>query len=157
MSSNNNIFKITSEEHIDEILNKHPYKLIVVMFSSDTCPPCKHIKPTFIKMANNTPNSFFIYVNIKKYQDITEKYTKDVKCTQYFKMYYNNQFAGCIRGGDKNEFTSFVNKLLNKLSIYEKQRSIQQNINSCQTPISNIKQLTQQITQHNKHNHKHNH
>ena len=81
---NNNIYQVTNEQDLDEILNDHVHNLTILMFSSQTCSPCKEIKPIFINTARKYTDCFFVYIDINKFQNTTFKYTETVNITPKF-------------------------------------------------------------------------
>src|SRR3990167_7027 len=90
--TSNNLYRITSESNMDEIMSDNTDKLCIVMFGTKTCPPCRIIKPHFIKLSQEATNCMFLYVNLNDYEDYTYKYTNDIHETPMFIYYYNGFF-----------------------------------------------------------------
>ena len=95
-----NIFKVLSAEDLHEIMEDNKYKLVLVMFSNKTCSPCKRIKPKFVNLAKEHPESLFIYVDLKNFKDSQKKYTEHVDSTPHFIFYVHHQYVYSILGAN---------------------------------------------------------
>ncbi len=83
-----NLYQVTKEEDLDEILDDHIRELVVIMFSSNDCRPCMNILPRFVQTAEQKQDCFFVYIDIYNYVDTLKKYTKELTCTPRFAYYY---------------------------------------------------------------------
>ncbi len=95
-----NIFKVINEEQIDEIMLNHKHNLIVIMYSSHKCPPCKEYKPKFISLSSEHRDVFFIYVDQNDYKTETNKYFYEFDYTPTFLYFFGLQRVAFIVGVD---------------------------------------------------------
>ncbi len=116
---NSNFFKIEREAHIDDIIEKNPYKLIVLIFSvesnfniptlNNTFQLKKHIKYNL----NNDEDTIFLFINLQKYAIKTNKYsqyiTKD--SLPYSSFYFNSNLLARITSTEKEVFISTYEKI----------------------------------------------
>lgn len=95
-----NIFQVVKESDIDDITVKHSQNLVIIMYSSKDCPPCKTIKPKFVGLSKQHKDVFFIYVDRNKYEyDVTiNKYFKEYEYTPTFLFYFNKSKVAFIEG-----------------------------------------------------------
>ena len=117
----NNLFQVLSASDVTEILNEHTESLIIIMFSSKTCSPCKLIKPTFVQSSRDNSDCYFLYVDISKFEDKNVTFTNDIQGTPKFSYYFNNQEIAYILGGDKNVFINTLQDLKNKIEAKKRE------------------------------------
>ena len=118
----NNIFKVISEAHVDNILKLNSSSIVIIMFSTATCPPCKRIKPKFISLAKENSDCFFIYIDINDYKTDDMKYTKNVTCVPKFKFYYDMAHIADVEGESIEDVCNTLKMLQN--TIKEKKEQV---------------------------------
>lgn len=99
----NNIFQVITQKDLDEIIDEHSGSLIVLMYSSKSCPACVTIKPAFISMAKSNNDCFFVYIDVNRFEDPTQKYTKGISHIPRFAYLYNKQEISTIIGADEEK------------------------------------------------------
>lgn len=111
-----NIFQVTNFKHLSEILDENSQKLVVIMYSSTTCPPCKIIKPKFIQLSKQNLDCFFVYLNVDLFKDAPDfKFTRDVEYTPSFKFIFNNQVFTTITGVHEQALVETIVNLKSKI------------------------------------------
>jgi len=116
----NNIYQVIKEKDLNEIINDHPQDLLLIMYSSKTCGPCKKIKPLFINMSKENEDSFFVYIDINNYDGDISKYTNGFEGTPKFSFYFNKNEIAIIYGANEQVLKDTYMKL--KMKILEKMR-----------------------------------
>jgi hypothetical protein len=169
MSSN--FYKIEKEIHIDEILEKNPYKLVVLIFSfehptfnkqvlNETYKLKKYIK----NKLNNDDNTIYLYINLQKYIIKENKYSQNITkdSLPYVSFYFNSNHIARILNGEEEVFMNTLVKLKDHLkdhfkiakenNQFEQTNNIQNNENENTTEIkeSDQQNLTEQIRQQRK-------
>ncbi len=112
-----NFYKVEKEIHIDEILEKNPNKLIVLLFSLENPNFNKEVINNTFKLKkyiknnlNNDNDTIYLYVNLQKYIVKENKYSNYItkESLPYLSFYFNfNQLARILN----SEETIFVNTL----------------------------------------------
>ena len=97
-SAKSNIFEISEENDLVEVLQNAINKLIVIMFSAPWCGPCKNMKPKFKHLSKLNPDVIFIYVNVEKYSDDEYSFSKNVSALPTFNLYFNEKSMLTIEG-----------------------------------------------------------
>jgi hypothetical protein len=127
MSSN--FYKIEKEIHIDEILEKNPYKLVVLIFSFENPTFNKQVLNETFKLKkyiknklNNDTDTIYLYINLQKYTIKENKYsqyiTKD--SLPYVSFYFNYNHMARILNGEEEIFESTLSKLKEHLKDHFK-------------------------------------
>ena len=106
-----NIFEISEEEDIIEVLENAKDKLIVTMFSAPWCGPCKMMKPEFKKLSKLNPDVVFIYINVEKYKDDEYTFCKDVKSLPTFCLYLNLKKIYTLEGAEPQLLSEKVTQM----------------------------------------------
>lgn len=106
---NQNLFKVLSEEDMDEILDDNSRRIVVVMYASKTRG--KSMKLDFAKIAEKNKDTFFVYLDVNDYKDKTYKYTKDLERLPKFVLYYNHDMAAHVIGEDKDALIKVLLKV----------------------------------------------
>ena len=107
----NNIFRVLNEGDLEEILEINKFKVVVVMYSNKNCGPCKKIKPQFVSLAKEHPNSYFVYVDLGDFKITDNKYTKYISGTPQFVFYISNKYAHNILGPNLMELKKVTSEL----------------------------------------------
>ena len=113
----NNLYQVINEQHLNEIFQDNPRKLIILMFSSKTCGPCKLIKPKFVELSKNHPDCFFIYIDVNNFNDITQKYTHNVSHTPHFNFYFDDTVISTIVGAHEQSLIEVLTTVKGKIDI----------------------------------------
>ena len=109
---------------LNEILQDHSQKLVVVMYSSQSCGPCINFKPRFTAFAKSNTDCFFVYVDINNFKDPKFQFLSEVKGTPKFSFYFNGHMVGDILGADDKVFVETLEYL--KGRINDRYREIEQ-------------------------------
>jgi thiol-disulfide isomerase/thioredoxin len=117
-----NLFRVANESDLDDIMNKNIDKLVLVMFGSKNCPQSTIVKPKFIDLSKMNQDSLFVFIDITKFDEVSKKYTTDLKGTPKFAFYFNNNNLGCIYGPDHNILYTHFNGIKQKLQIFRQQK-----------------------------------
>jgi thiol-disulfide isomerase/thioredoxin len=119
-----NIFQVISETHLDEILDNHIRDLVVVMLSSQTCAPCKMIKPKFVELSKQHKDMFFIYIDRSNYKVTENKYFTEFEYTPTFVFYFGGQKIAFVEGGHEPSLIRAIMTL--KQKIEDKRHEIEE-------------------------------
>jgi len=119
-----NIFQVVNETHLDHIMKDNMQKLILIMFSSEMCKPCKVFKPKFVNMAKTNKNVLFIYIDNMNYTGTENKYFKECTVTPTFLYYFSNTVVAYIRGIDENALIENLLNIEKKIEARKKQLSL---------------------------------
>ena len=145
----NNIFEISKEDDLIEVLNNINDRLIVLMFSASWCGPCKTIKPEFIKFSKKYNQTLFIYIDIEEY-DECKKNEKDqsfidkVEGLPSFMFYINKNLLTRFEGADKSKLEKYIEKC--------EQLIIQKNQQNKMQQMNNMMLMQQKLTNNNNNN-----
>lgn len=125
-----NIFQVVDENHLNEILAEHSENLVIIMYSSKTCGPCKTIKPKFISLSRQYPDTFFIYVDRLNYKIVTNKHFNEYQFTPTFLFYIGNSQVAYVEGAHEPALVKTLSILQQKIDekkkeIIEKEKSIE--------------------------------
>ena len=120
----NNIFRVMNNNDLTEILQDHSQKLVVVMYSSQSCGPCINFKPKFITYAKANPETFFVYIDINNFKDPKHQYLANVNATPKFSFCFNLHVIGDVVGADERVFVETLEYL--KGRINERRHDIEQ-------------------------------
>ena len=93
----NNIFKIVNEEHILEILNLNPFKLVTVVFTSKQNDVGSELKKCIVTLAREFANSLFLYVDVDQYTT-QQRILIDKIATTY--IFFKGMVGAQITGSD---------------------------------------------------------
>ena len=116
---NSNFFKIEREAHLDEIIEKNPYKLIILIFSiennfeipvlNNTYNLKKHIKHNL----NNDTDTIFLLIDLQKYAIKTNKYSQYITkgSLPYSSFYFNSNLLARVTSTEKEVFLSTYEKI----------------------------------------------
>jgi len=118
---NCNFYKIEKESHIDEVMERNPYKLITLFFSLDD--NITHIiKKNIKKNLSNDTNSIFLFINLQKYIIKENKYSKFITkdSLPYMSFYFTSQHLARITQAEYSVFFTTYNKLKEQLSEHFK-------------------------------------
>lgn len=110
-----NIFQVVNADDLEEILDDNLLKLVVVMFSSKQCLPCKNIKPVFIELSKKNSDCFFVYIDLTNFKDNRLAVTESIEGTPQFIYYYDKQEIANVVGGDKEVLVNTFNSLNDKI------------------------------------------
>lgn len=116
-----NIFQVTNETHLNNIIEDNPQKIILIMYSTKNCKPCKDFKPKFINMAKKNPNTLFIYVDNTKYNIESNKYFGKLESTPTFIFYFSGIELGVIVGANEGVITTTLSNFEQKIEERKKQ------------------------------------
>ncbi len=121
---NCNFYKIEKELFIDDIMQKNPYKLFVLIFSLESNFNINILNNTFLikknikKNFSNDNNTIFLFINLQKYTIKDNKYsqfiTKD--SIPYISFYFSGKHLARILSGEYDVFETTYNKIKNELS-----------------------------------------
>jgi len=152
-----NFYKIEKESHIDEIFEKNPYKLIVLIFSvvkdfdktalNNTFLLKKNIKHNF----NTDDNTIFLFIDLRNYLIKSNKYSNNIKpdTVPYTTFYFNSNQLARILNTECETFDKTYNQLKDKLTEHfklahrESTDKLKEQIKE-QKKIENIEKLKQQ-------------
>jgi len=113
--STNNIYQVLNEDDLEEIMNDYKQNLIITMYSSTSCGPCKMIKPTFVNISKDNPDCFFIYVNVEEFKEKKFTYTRNITAYPTFIFYLNNTEIGIVIGAQKEALVNTLQQIKNKI------------------------------------------
>lgn len=116
-----NLYQVLSSTDVDEILEEHVESLVVIMFSSKSCSPCRQVKPTFVQSSKDNPNCYFLYIDIGNFEDKNLTYLNNVKGTPKFSYFFNNQEIAYILGGDKEVYNNTLHDLKNRIEAKKRE------------------------------------
>lgn len=110
-----NIFKVSKEDDLIEILDNVQNKLVVLMFSASWCGPCKQIKPKFIQQSEINKNVLFIYIDIEEYdeckkQNKKESFLDSINSMPTFLFYLNKNLIDNFTGASEMDLLQSINK-----------------------------------------------
>ncbi len=120
-----NIFQVTEEMHLDNIMNDNMHKLILIMYSSKMCAPCKQYKPKFVELSKTNKDIFFVYIDTSNYKATENKYFKTCNVTPMFLYYFNNTECARIVGVDEQSITSILKQLEQKIEAKKVQMQLE--------------------------------
>lgn len=112
----NNIFQVIHESHLDEIFRDNPQILILIMYSSKLCTPCKTYKPKFVDLSKANKDVMFIYVDNTKYTITDDKYFKTCDVVPMFLFYFGNNKIAWIQGVNEKKILTIMGDLKNKIN-----------------------------------------
>ncbi len=116
-----NIFQVVNETHLDNIMHDNMQKLIVVMYSSSMCKPCKMYKPKFVTLSKTNPNVLFIYIDVTKYDASENKYFKECESFPTFLYYFSNTLVAYVKGVDENGIITTMASINQKIEAKKNQ------------------------------------
>ncbi len=116
MASTQNIFQVLKESDIDDILANHMKSLVVIMLSSQDCPPCKIIKPKFISLSKEHSDVFFIYVDRTRYHVGSNKYFVKYVYTPTFVFYFGDKQIAFLEGAQEESLVRTLVVLKDKIN-----------------------------------------
>ncbi len=168
MSSN--FYKIEKEIHIDEILEKNPYKLVVLIFSFENPTFNKQILNETFKLKkyiknklNNDNDTIYLYINLQKYIIKENKYSQHITkdSLPYVSFYFNFNHIARILNGEEEIFANTLSKLKDhlkdhfKIAKEKENNSNIENVNienndNTEMKESDQQNLTEQIRQQRK-------
>ena len=93
-----NIYRVIDESQIDEILEEHKQILVVMMYSSKNCGPCKAFKPKFVNLAVQHRDVLFVYVDKTQFTITKNKYFKDYNLTPTFIYFFGGNNIAFVEG-----------------------------------------------------------
>lgn len=106
---------------LNEILQDHSQKLVVIMYSSQSCGPCINFKPTFTAFARTNPDCFFVYVDISSFKDPKHQFLSEVKATPKFSFCFNEHVIGDVLGADEKVFVETLEYLKGRINDRHKE------------------------------------
>ncbi len=135
---NPNFYKIEREIHIDELMQKHPYKLFVLIFSVDNNFDTKILNNTFTikknikKNFSEDTNSIYLFINLQKYIIKENKYSKFITkdSIPYISFYFNFNHLARITNTEYDLFESTYHKIYEQLEDHFKLASNNNNDNN---------------------------
>jgi thioredoxin 1 len=86
---------------------------VFVMFSGSFCPPCKVIKPYFIKASKQVTEITFVIVDIVDGAEIAEEY--DIRSIPAILVFIGSKIVSRMSGANKDE----LKKLIAKYTLQE--------------------------------------
>ena len=81
------------------------------MFATTTCNISKKFKPDFIEVSKMFPMYYFVYINMNEFENISYKYTQNIKETPMILMFKENDAFAHYKGSCKNTFINFIKEL----------------------------------------------
>lgn len=114
--TNGNIFRVSNENDLSEIINENARRLIVVMFSQQKCPPCDIIKPKFKSLANLNRDCLFVYVDLTDFKVSKQRFVNLPQRTPTFALFINGHIMGTVEGADEKLLVEAVHIFKNKLA-----------------------------------------
>ena len=123
-----NIFQVIKSEHLTEILDNNTHKIVIVMFSSKSCKPCKEFKPTFISIAKQNLDCLFLYIDILQFDRKSKDYIEDegLESTPTFVYYFNNVSIAKISGGHEKVIKDTLTLLKEKIEQKKQEIAIKE-------------------------------
>src|SRR5277367_6523295 len=86
---NQNIFAVRFSHDLDEIIEEQKNKLVLVCFSTTTSKFFLENKLFLNKLARHNGDTFFVYIELEKFDDPKYKYIKDIETLPKYFIYYN--------------------------------------------------------------------
>jgi hypothetical protein len=121
---NCNFYKIEKESFIDDIIEKNPYKLFVLIFSLASNYNTHILNNTFLIKKNiknnfsNDSNTIFLFINLQKYTIKDNKYSQFItkESIPYISFFFNGKHLARILSAEYDVFETTYNKIKNELS-----------------------------------------
>jgi thiol-disulfide isomerase/thioredoxin len=110
-----NIYQVLNETHFDNILRDNMQKLMLVMYSSSMCKPCKMYKPKFVNLSKSNPDVLFIYIDATKYDITQDKHFKMCESFPTFLYYFSNTLVAYVKGADDAAIVDTLTNIKNKI------------------------------------------
>jgi len=113
-----NIVQIINETHVKGFLRENANKIVVVMLSAKTCPPCRAIKKTFVNISTANLDMRFVYIDRENYK-LPDPGTVSIFAqflyTPTFVFFYSTKQVASMEGNDEAELLSLVNTVKQKI------------------------------------------
>lgn len=146
----NNIYKVTHEQQINDILEKNQDKLTIIVFSVEdnnilNINTDRNIKKTLKTLSQKYAEHIFVYVDLKKYMLKDEIYTqivnKDNIPFTYF--YYKKKGLCTIQKSNSESITETLNKII--IDILPKLMSEKKQEPEIKNPVEKLLEATSEI------------
>jgi hypothetical protein len=113
MNKIKNIFKITSDTNVSDVMNNQKNNLIILLFVQKKCGLSQKIKSFIYEMSHLHSDIYFAVIDINNYT-ISENtnYLLNVISTPSFKVYYKNKLLKTIIIEDGNNKDEIINSIL---------------------------------------------
>ena len=166
---NSNFYKIEKEIHIDEIMEKNPYKLIVLIFSFEHPAFNKEVLNHTFKLKkfiknnlNKDADTIYLYINLQKYILRENKYSQHITkdSLPYISFYFNSNHLARILNCENDVFMETLQKIKEQLKEHfkmakEKELNTGDNVNNetnadTQEKTEDHENLKEQIRQQRK-------
>jgi thiol-disulfide isomerase/thioredoxin len=116
-----NIFQVISENHLDKIMKDNMQKLILIMYSTPTCKPCKLFKPKFVNLSKIHTDTLFIYIDNTKYSVTKDKYFNECTSFPTFLYYFSNTLVAYVKGADESSIIEQLKNIETKIEARKNQ------------------------------------
>lgn len=103
-----NIFRITKEKDMDKILDKYKQNFVIAMFVTSTCDISKQFKTKFIETSKLYPMHYFVHINMNEFENVSYKYTENIKETPMIILFKNNEPFTYYKGSCKDSLINFI-------------------------------------------------
>jgi hypothetical protein len=109
--ANKNIYKITNEKALINILNERKYLIVATLIGISTDANTKKFKPTYIKYAKNFPRILFLCIMMDKYEDGNFDFRHNLKGFPTIMFFYRSQEISRILGINERKIVSTLEYL----------------------------------------------
>jgi len=134
-----NLYQILNEKQLINMFNSNSQKLIMIMFSSTTCNPCKTIKPVFVNLSKEHPDCLFVYIDIINYKSEKGEYTSDIKDVPSFRYYLNYSLLAKVDGAYESSIIEVLVTL--KKKIHARRAELEKNATSFKCTEEHLQKL----------------
>jgi len=101
------IVVLETKEEFDAFLKDAGSTLVVVDFFAEWCGPCKKIKPTFVRFAEEfAGKAFFAKVDVDDNGETAE--AEEISAMPTFKLYKNGEKVTDLTGADEKKLKALI-------------------------------------------------
>ncbi|KAH7263007.1 thioredoxin-like protein [Fusarium tricinctum] len=98
------ITEVKGLQEFRDILENHP--TVLVDFWAPWCGPCRFISPVIEKLSGNTPNIYFVKVNVDEAEDISQEY--GIRAMPTFILFKDGEKVNEVVGADPGKVEQLV-------------------------------------------------
>jgi hypothetical protein len=147
-----NIFKVTGEDDLTEILQDNKNKLVTIMISArwhESAKTSNSLKQDFIQLSKRPEfrDVFFVYIDIDNYEDDLKDIKKSVVRLPTFVFYYFGDELTRFDGANLQKLCNTIVQLQSMIATKnkEKEASKNQHVIANQTQAPDLMQLASQL------------
>lgn len=113
-----NLYQVINETDLVNILKKNDNNLVVVMITNSLTferETSNKLKKLYVEISKNFPKTFFVYIDIKNFNDQSKYFTDNIAYPRFI-YYFRNDELGYVEGLDLNVFVEKLQLILSKLN-----------------------------------------